>query len=441
MIKFRTRITAWLIVPSLLFVLSCTRNQIEFGTVPENSYTRLIYIDTVGVQLSTVITDSFSTGSAKSFLLGKYKDPYLGLVAATPFLQFSKPAEIPDIPETAVFDSLSFIAKLKHYYYGDTTAVHTVYINELAESIVLGYSSMLYNTSSTAIKPTPIGSSVIKTRPMTDDSIIVHLDEIKGRELFEKIRLKDGDITSEESFLNYFKGVSLTTGVNDTSLLYALTDSMIIRVHYHTTVPYPEAKHIDFVSQSNALAYNQVLTDRNGTGLVSLNKGVSEIPITATNDLAFSQPATGLYLKMTFPTLKGILQSEDIVRLLKAELVLRPVPQSFDNYKYKLPAKLSLYQTDGSNINNGNVLSPDGANVLSVAPVLDELYGEDNYYSFDITSYVNTMLNTGGTEDQGFFAIQALAGSTLETDRIIAGDAAKSGYKTQLKLSVLVINK
>jgi len=441
MIKFRTRITVWLFLPVAIGLFSCTRNQVEFGAVPENNYTRLIYIDTVGVKLSTVVIDSFGTSSAKSFLVGKYKDPYLGLVAATAFVQFSKPTDMPDIAETAVFDSLSFIGKLKHYYYGDTTAVHTVYINELAESIVAGYNNILYNTSKVAVKPIPIGSSVLKTRPMADDSILVHMDAVKGKELFDKIRLKDADVTSAESFLNYFKGISITTGANDTSLLYELTDSMIIRVHYHNTVPYPEAKHIDFVSQSNSLAFNQVLTDRTNTGLTTLNKMLTEIPVSETKDLAFTQPATGLYLKMIFPTLKGVLQNENIVRLLKAELIIRPLPLSFDNYKYKLPAKLALYQTDGSNINKGTVLTPDGSAALTASPVMDELYGEDNYYSFDVTSYINAMLNTGGSEDQGFFAVQALAGSTLETDRIIISDAVKSNYKPQLKLSVLVINK
>ena len=62
---------------SLAFV-SCYRNDIQFGNLPQTDYTRLVYIDTIEPRLSTLILDSFSTNSPGGFLLGKYKDALPG---------------------------------------------------------------------------------------------------------------------------------------------------------------------------------------------------------------------------------------------------------------------------------------------------------------------------------------------------------------------------
>jgi hypothetical protein len=291
------------------------------------------------------------------------------------------------------------------------------------------------------VNPVPLGSKMIHLRPATDDSILIKLDNAKGLELFSKLKAKTEDMTISDNFLNYFKGLSLSTGIDDTSIVYGLKDTVVMRVSYHTTTPFPVGGTIDFISQVNPEAFNQILTDRSGTGLTPSNKGVSEISSLESKHLSFTQPATGLYLKILFPTLKGVILNENIVRLLKAELIVRPLYQSFDRYKYLLPSQLFLLSTDGSNIPGAGSAAIPGNAAQNVSPVIDDLYGQNNYYSFDVTTPVNTMINTAGSEDDGFFVIQGLAGSSLQLNRLVAGDATIPGYTTQLKLSVLVINK
>src|SRR3954466_6434868 len=105
---------------SLFINSACTRNEIEFGTVPENNYSHLVYIDSVGIQQSTVITDSFETGGATSLLLGRYRDPFLGVISARSFFQMDKPSTFQNIETGAIYDSLVLIIKPNDYYYGDT---------------------------------------------------------------------------------------------------------------------------------------------------------------------------------------------------------------------------------------------------------------------------------------------------------------------------------
>jgi hypothetical protein len=438
----KTRASVLFILPFACFILSCTRQEIDFGTIPENSYTHLLYIDTVGVQFSTVIIDSFSTSSATSYLVGKYQDQYLGIIKTQPFFQLDKPASIPEISVDAVYDSLSCILLTNKYYYGDTTKSETINVHELAKDIVLGYNDQMFNTNVVDVKPVPLGSRTRTIRPSVDDSIYIRLDDAKGKELFLKLRDQTNEVSSTDAFRSYFKGMSLTTDDNDTSVVYGIKDTVVMRVHYHVNDPFPTSKTIDFISIANTESFNHIESERPGTGLVKSNRGYTEILSAQSNHLSYSQPGTGLYLKMIFPGLRGVLLNENIVRLLKAELILRPLRQSFDinNGNIKLPLQLFLVNTDATNI-PGYVVTASGGGALYADPVIDKIYNEDSYYSFDVTSPVNTLLNTGGTESSGFYAIQGHAGSIMQLDRIVAGDKTIPGYTTQLKLSVLVINK
>src|SRR5687767_9808579 len=98
-------------VTALLAYSACTRNEIEFGTIPENNYSHLVYIDSVGIQQSTVITDSFATGGATTLLMGRYKDPFLGIITTRSYFQVGRPSDIPLLPDAAIYDSLTLILK------------------------------------------------------------------------------------------------------------------------------------------------------------------------------------------------------------------------------------------------------------------------------------------------------------------------------------------
>jgi len=138
-----------LVVAALICVWlsSCYRNDIEFGATPENNYSRLVYVDTISPVLSTILSDSFVTGNAQTFLLGKYKDPYLGIISAKPFFQLAIPTDPPVIPGTAQYDSAVLMIRPNNYYYGDTSRAQTIQVNELAQTIEYSYNNSLYNTS------------------------------------------------------------------------------------------------------------------------------------------------------------------------------------------------------------------------------------------------------------------------------------------------------
>jgi hypothetical protein len=433
-------------VISLLFLLvitgvSCYRNDIQFGTIPENTYTDIVYIDTVQPRLSTVLLDSFSTNSPVAFLVGKINDPYTGTVAATPFFQMTMPSPLPTIPVSAQYDSTCLIIYLNNYYYGDTTKAVTIRANELAAPIDYAYSSNIYNTSNIPVKSIPLGSRTLKVRPSSDDSLLVRLDDAKGQELFNKVQQQADELTSIDKFLNYFHGISLTTGSGDTSAVYgfkAASGKVIMRVYYHLTTPVFESEVLDFTSLNNTYAFNRIITDRSHSDLASMTPGVKEFFSENTNGLAFTQYGAGVLLKTTFPTLKGILQSDAIVKLLRAELIYRPEAHTYNGF-FNLPPHLYLAQTDATNNIGPQVLDSSGTFPLTVPPVIDFLYGVNTYYRYNITSYINNFLTTAGTEQNGFFLMEN-EDSTVQINRAVIGDSHNSS-RTQLVLTVAVVNK
>jgi hypothetical protein len=435
-------VTIPLMLAGLLIYSSCTRNDIEFGTVPDNNYSRLAYIDSVGIAQSTVITDSFETGSATTLLLGRYKDPYLGVVSARSFFQMDKPATFQNIETTATYDSLILIIKPNDYYYGDSSRVQTIYVHELAQPIVLGYASRLYNTSSTGLKPFPLGSRTLRIRPVLDDSIKIRLDDNKGRELFEELQRQTSVVTRSDDFLNYLYGISLSTGETDTASIIGLQtgSSLWMRLYYHTNTPFDVNSVIDFPMLANTLTYNQILANRTGTGIISVSPSVSELPASKTGGYSFSQLGTGMAAKISFPGLRGILLNNHYLKLLRAELILRPAESSFDREKFRLPDRIELQSTDATNINQGSITDSTGNDVLYATPVIDEIYGRNNYYQFNLTSYINHLLSTPGSEDYALYIQPTFSAVTPNVNRFIMGGNSHDGYISQLRLSVLIIN-
>ncbi|MBS1921353.1 MAG: DUF4270 family protein [Bacteroidetes bacterium] len=420
--------------------VSCYRNDIEFGTTPANTYTKVVYIDTVEPRLSTVLLDSFITNSPISFLVGKIKDPYLGAISTKPFFQITMPSPLPSIPATAHYDSTCMIFYLNKYSYGDSTKPLTIQANELALPISYTYNTNLYNTSNVPEKPTPLGSRTLKIRPSIDDSFLVRVNDAKGLELFTKLQQSADELTSIDKFLNYFKGISLSVNTNDTSVVYGLnsaTGKIIMRVYYHLATPVFQRAVADFTSLNNTYAFNQIITDRTNTSLYSATPGNKEFPSENTNQLAFTQYGAGVLLKTTFPTLKGILQSNAIVKLLNAELIYKPEAHSYDDF-LKLPPSLILTQTDATNNIGASVNDSTGTALLNVSPVIDNIYGVNTYYRFNITSYINTLLTTPGSEKSGFFLMES-GDPTVQLNRAVIGNA-HSNSKTQLQLTVAVVN-
>jgi hypothetical protein len=434
-LKMKLQKKALLLIGCTSLLLACVKKNIQFGTDLGETSTRIIRVDTVTIDMSTFLLDSFPTNGVSDFLVGRYYDSALGSITAKPFLQLSLPSDN-NIGSNAVYDSLDVVIRLNKYYYGDTSKTNTITINELAAPIEYTYNNYLYNTSSIAEKTVPLGSRFVKINPATTDSIIIRLNDAKGLELFNKVKNNETEVANTTSFLNYFKGVSIGFSHNDKSAVYGIrlsANSVFMRLHYHTSTPYPEKKSRDFKFDSTVY-FNQLLTDRSNSSLSLFSRGL--IPSAKTNHHAYSQAGCGILLKMIFPGLRNILQVDPTVKLLNATLKLKVTKASYDG-KYNLPEKLFLTHTDATNLVGKVVTDSTGNYVLYSQPISDNIYEGGSFYSFNVTSLINTLMTTTGSIDNGFFLMDGIPGSSTKVNRVIIDDSFIQGSKLELSLLTL----
>jgi hypothetical protein len=413
---------------------ACVKKNIQFGTDLGETSTRIIQVDTLTIDMSTFIVDSFPTNQTTDFLVGRYYDSALGTLTAKPFFQLSLPSE-KTIESNAVYDSINFLIRLNKYYYGDTTKTSTITINELSAPIEYTYNNKLFNTSSITEKPGSLGFVSIKINPTVTDSVVIKLNDAKGLELFNNLKNNSAEINDNASFLKYFKGVSIGFLPVDQSAVYGVqlsSSTILMRLHYHTNTPYFERKTKDFKFDST-LYFNQLLTDRSGSSLALFPRGL--ISSLKTNNHAYTQAASGVLLKMTFPTLRNILQLDPTVKLLKATLKLK-VANGSHSGKYKLPGRLFLSHTDATNLVGNAVTSSDGSLLYSEL-VSDNIYDEGSFYSFNLTSYFNTLMTTSGGIDNGFFLMETYPGASAKVNRVVIGDSFTGESKLILSLLTL----
>ncbi|WEK35454.1 MAG: DUF4270 family protein [Candidatus Pseudobacter hemicellulosilyticus] len=422
-------------------LLSCEKQEIQFGSDLPESYSRIISLDTVTPVISMFVVDSFPTSGNSIIFAGRYKDGQAGTTTTRSFFQFGLPNPIPSSPlaDDAIFDSMVVVLHPKADFYGDSTKPMTYSLYELDEQPEYTYQTYLYNTSSVLTKPTPLASLRKSIRPSLD-SLHFRLPDSKGKEFFDKINNQGTEFTEESNFLSYFKGLSLRVAADDLGAIYSFpTDSSTrMRLHYHTTIPYYTEQVLEFYLTRTGYQFNQVLTDRTGTMLEPTYSRQQEFPSTEAQPIGLTQSGTGVLMKINFPTLQEILTLGKTLRLLSAELELRPVEGTFEytGSGLQLPS-LFLAQTDATNNIGYALVGADGSSALTGTPIIDDIYRINTYYSFNLTSYISYLLTNSNAANLGLFVMQEYPGSTTSFKRAFIGSHLQSQYKTRLKLTVL----
>ena len=376
-------------------------------------------------------------------LAGRYKDPLLGSVTAGTYFQVTVPAGATnDFPENAVYDSLVLVMKSNGYYYGDTSKPITFSAYELAYQTDYTYATSLYNTSSVSRLPVPLGSVTRLISPGRHDSLSIRLPDSKGLDFFNKIRSNATEIQNENNFLQYFKGITVQPAQSDTGAVYAFaTDSSVkMALYYHVTDPFPVQKSFLFTVTRTAYQFNQVLTNRSGTFLQPAGIGQREFFASSLNPIGVTQSGTGTLLKIKFPSLRELLKLNEVVRLLDAKLVLKPVEKTFDPYQYRLSSRLYLAQTDGTNSIGYTIADSTNQGILYGYPDVDVIYHLNTNYTFHITSYINSLLQTGNSSESGVFVLEEDPAKSQQLNRTIIGSNANRLYRTQLVLTLLTVN-
>ena len=435
---------------SLFFILvllttGCQKANIQYGQqYVDNGITNIILVDSIAPVLSTILKDSVITSQSGIMQVGSYTDPYFGKTSSNSYLQLFPPT-LADVLNNAQFDSLVVLMKCTGNYYGDSTLPITISVNQLNQELKLGDAQTTFSNYATfPINPSPLGTKSFVLRPLNLDSANIRVSDALGQQLFGMIRRRSDTLKDNTMFTNFFKGLNISATTNNN--IYGLRDSVIMRLYYHQIDIEAEYKYFDFAFSNKPLQFNNIVADRSGTPLTALsttNTTTSELFSTSSNNTGYLQASTGLYMKISFPTIRKLLERSDFVKIIRADLIVRPIQASYSSI-YPLPPILNAAQTDGAN-EPGPLLSSAASTGAAATETgnlfFDGIYGINTAYSYDVTGYLLQEINHAAVNKDGLLLL-APSGSRYNTmNRLVIGDAFNQKNKLQLNVYYISVNK
>jgi len=400
---------------------------------------KVVLIDTVTVEMSTINFDSLVTSSQNRILIGNYDDPIFGKVRSNSYFQLSAGSYSlnnggSDTESTNyVFDSIAMILKYDNYYYGDTTKVQTFDIHRLTQKVKPNTDDdSFYNNSVLSYSDESIGSISYKPRPVEKDSITIKMTDAFGAAIFQK--LKKREITDFDSFSEYLKGLVLVSSASNSSSVVGFNvGTSKIRLYYSKYQADTEDTSyiIDFTISSAIKQFNSISLDKTGTILQNLPISSSKLSSSLTNRQGFIQSGTGVACRIDFPNIKQLKYISDKGAIVNAELVLKPVNNSYSE-QYPLADSLQVYVADNLNRISGSLQNTAGAYVYGVLNKKSDEFNENVGYVIPIGNFLQKEM--WKQSDSRSSLILTLPGISKAVNRIVLGDQKHPDNKIQLKI-------
>jgi hypothetical protein len=419
---------------------SCDKTDITFGASSTEDDPNITYLDNFETSIATYKTDSFVTSSQQVFTLGYHNDPVFGIVKASSFAQINLPASNPVANKVVVFDSLELIVQSAGSFYGDSTKPVSINVYRLTQNIKDAVNGdTYYNTSSFNYSPVSIGQQTLNLSGKAGKAIHIKLSATLGQELLTKFKNSDDAVSAAENFADYFRGIYISTDSTVTnSLVYfsAPADSALLRLTYHESGLFPKKKQLDFTYNAAKQFNNISFRHSNPNFSAFINKKKQLIESSASGNQSFLNANLNAAIKISFGNLLQLKELHPYIKVVKATLIIKPDTASYSSL-YKLPAILNLYTSDQNNNLNAGIFESSSTTTLQTGNLkIDKLYGIDTYYSYDITSFINTKIEEGRFSSSALILYPYLATINTGLQRLILNDKS-SNKSVQLKLYVL----
>lgn len=380
---------------------ACVDENSNLGHTLVNSSFYNVYVDTCTVDISTVLEDSIVTRGDSICQIGHYLDETWGEVTATYYTEYSTVSFTPEETYSYTLDSLVLIMRHSGHYWGDTLTSPLIHIYRLENPIELSEDEDLYKHTRLSMETPPVCSFTYRPRPGEAEVHEIRLPDEWGQQLLDDLVNQEEYLETQEDFKREFPGLAFVPDATGQCISGFLVNdsSMCLTLRYHEVSTERTEQEITF-SVNTEYAYTGIQHDCTDSPLSEVQNGIENyVHSTSLAHKAYLQGLTGYYNQLEFPYLNDLQDAGQIVSIESATLYLYPLAGSY-NRTNQLPDDIRLYITDENNVLEDYVYGSDGVTVQTGNLTVDEVFGRDTYYSFDLTEFIHNNFGTWGMKRQ-----------------------------------------
>lgn len=382
----------------------------------------IVFIDTIGIRLSTVLFDSIVTSNKDRHLIGYHQDNEVGAVTSATFTQFTLDSiQFPD--DDARYEYAELVLLHDGYYHYDTSTSFSVNIHSLTEEIELNDEGYLSNLSEFRYdRDKVLGTTTVEPRPFSDNEITVEINHLFAQALFNAAIEQDQSDFIDD-FQELFPGIVIfpDTTVNGAFLGFSPLSKLVI--HYRES-----GEDEELVFPLNGLRFNQIINDRSQTNLDQLSTLKEDLTSVKTGNQAHLHNGIGMAIKVEIPFLREIRSTLQSNFITEANLILRPIKTTYSTQD-PLPGTLIFSEVDKLN---------RVENTLNVAGglVVDAEFDEDTEYRIQITDFIQEKIDESTLEEHSILVQGSSQTLGISVDQLVVGDRF-SEYEAKLELFIL----
>lgn len=366
----------------------------------------VVVLDSMTINTSTYQLLHMPSAGTGAMLVGKSAQAESGSVTSSSYFRVQLQTLINDIPANAVYDSVNLVVRpsMNKYFYGDTTKTQTISVHRVTEDIIMKditnsidyYNTPIYVTGPTIFNnqkfnfdASPLGDKTFLPSVNSLDSISIKLDQAFGQEIYDMVKANDFNVTTNEAFQQYLKGLVLVPGNQNTAIL-GLNDTLQMNINYSYVgsdgFMKKGAKVI--TSSHKAFQYNNIEYDRTGTAYASINATDRELKSAATNGKVLIQAGAGLVAKINIPSLNDFMHEENLA-INKVELIVETEGRNYGYYP--APNAMMLLVANSSGVPISYIRAPFSTTIQQATFIPGNDSGVNGRYIFNLIDYTKNL--------------------------------------------------
>jgi len=367
------------------------------GSIPNQLNVNFVELP-VGTMVANI--DSVGTLNSSSVLFGKYVDENFGTIKANGYTGLSLSLFNFYIDSLAIYDSTFLFLDINYSFGTDFTREMEVKVEPLPDTLSR---SKVYYSRDSIISVRTIGTTLFTYDPENPVNLKIPISDVFGEKLFEDARENaDNVFGDQDKFRQYLGGLKIST-LNETGSILgfdpASADSSKLIIFYHRidSTGATVSGNYSFLMNFEP-SFSEIRSDFTGTQFQNLPGSYKDF--TPTTNLAYSNPALGLIMKLDFQSLLNFRDTTSNILINRADILL-----DVGSTKFTPHPSIRFYVTDSTNrfIISESDQFPRSIQDENSVPLNDPKAGvytqKFSYdegklrYSGEITQYVQNIMN------------------------------------------------